>query len=155
MDRPSFVYVTYIATAPEKVWEALFDGEMSRLYWGQHRNVAAEWKVGARWAHEDCESGAVAVEGEVLEYDPPKRLVLGWRSKQAPGAPTRVSFTIEPFLGAVKLTVIHDDLEPGSPMWQGVTSGWPAILSSLKSLLETGKPMAMTTRRWGAPPPQG
>ncbi|HZS39869.1 MAG TPA: SRPBCC family protein [Polyangia bacterium] len=154
MSRPSFVYVSYIAATPEKVWNALFDAELTRQYWGVHKNVS-EWKVGATWAHQDAETGEAHVVGEVLEIDPPKRLVLSWRSSSAPAGdpPTRVTFEVQPFMDAVKLTVIHDDLEEGTPMWKGVTSGWPAILSSLKSLLETGRPLPMTTRRWGGPPP--
>jgi uncharacterized protein YndB with AHSA1/START domain len=152
-DKPFFVYVTYIATTPEKVWAALMDGEMSRQYWGVHRNVS-DWKVGSRWTHEDCDTGAVAVEGTVVESDPPRRLVLTWQSPQAPeGArPSRVTFEIQAFMGSVKLTVTHDEIEPESEMAKGVTQGWPAILSSLKSMLETGKPLAMTTQRWGRPP---
>ena len=155
MSKPSFVYVSYISTTPDKVWNALFDRELTRLYWGCHCNVS-DWKVGSTWTHQDYETGAVAVAGEVIEFEPPRRLVLTWRSAAAPpdAPPTRVTFVIEPFMDAVKLTVTHEDLEPGSAMWKGVTSGWPAILSSLKTLLETGQPMPMTTRRWNRPPAQ-
>jgi len=149
-DKPEFVYVTYISTTPEKLWSALLDGELTKLYWGVHKNVS-DWKVGSRWEHQDYDTGKADVVGEVLEFEPAKRLVLTWSSSLG-GPPSRVSLTLEPFMGAVKLTLVHDRLEPGSPTWKGVTSGWPAILSSLKTLLETGAPLPMTTRRWGGPP---
>src|SRR6185369_4320982 len=76
-NKPQFVYVTYISTTPEKVWNALMDGEMTKQYWGLHRNVS-DWKVGSAWSHQDHETGAVHVTGEVLESDPPRRLVLSW-----------------------------------------------------------------------------
>ncbi len=90
-----------------------------------------------------------------MESDPPRRLVVTWQSNhegQRDAAPSRVTYLIESVFGAVRLTVTHDELEPGSPMFKGVSSGWPAILSSLKTLLETGEPMPMTTRRWAGPP---
>src|SRR5258705_5027396 len=76
-DKPRFVYVTYISTTPEKVWNALMDGEMTKQYWGVHRNVS-DWKVGSAWSHQDYETGAVHILGQVLESDPPRRLVLSW-----------------------------------------------------------------------------
>jgi uncharacterized protein YndB with AHSA1/START domain len=150
MKKPSFVYVTYIDTTLDKAWSALFDAELTRQYWGVHKNVS-DWKVGSRWEHQDCDTNQPRVVGEVLEHEPPRRLVLTWRSVDAPpdAWPSRVTFEIEAVMGAVKLTVIHDELEEGTPMWKGITAGWPAILSSLKTLLETGRPMPMTTRRWG------
>jgi uncharacterized protein YndB with AHSA1/START domain len=153
MADATFVYVTYIATTPEKVWAALSDPEMTKEYWARHRNVS-DWKPGSPWSHEDIESGAADVVGHVVESDPPRKLVLTWESpRQKSGSgPSRVTFTIEPFMDAVRLTVLHEDLEPGSPMHKGVSQGWPAILSSLKTLLETGHAMPMTTRRWQGPP---
>jgi uncharacterized protein YndB with AHSA1/START domain len=151
MADATFVYVTYIATTPEKVWTALIDGEMTKDYWGRHKNVS-DWKPGSRWAHEDYETGAADVVGQVVESDPPRKLVLTWESARAESGPSRVTFQIEPFMGAVRLTVIHEELEPGSPMHQGVSQGWPAVLSSLKTLLETGRAMPMTMRRWQGPP---
>jgi uncharacterized protein YndB with AHSA1/START domain len=151
MADSTFVYVTYISTTPEKVWNALIDGEMTRDYWARHRNVS-DWKPGSPWSHEDCETGSADVVGQVVESDPPRKLVLTWESPRAKGAPSRVTFQIEPFMEAVRLTVIHEDLVPGSPMHQGVSQGWPAILSSLKTLLETGSAMPMTMKRWQGPP---
>jgi uncharacterized protein YndB with AHSA1/START domain len=151
MTKPQFVYVTYISTTLEKVWNALIGGEMTKQYWGRHRNVS-DWKVGSSWSHQDYDdASAVDVEGKVIEADPPQRLVITWQSTDAAlrsEKPSRVTFQIEPFAGAVRLTVTHEELEPGSKMLQGITAGWPAILSSLKTLLETGQPMPMTTRRW-------
>lgn len=154
MKKPGFVYVTYISSTPEKVYGALLDPEMTKLYWGCHKNVS-DWKVGSTWSHQDYDDPEkVDVRGTVLEADPPRRLVLTWQSASAGEGerPSRVTFDIEAFMGEVRLTVTHDELEEGSPMWKGATNGWPAILSSLKTLLETGRPMPMTTRRWGGPP---
>ncbi len=153
MDKPSFVYVTYIATTPEKVWDALMDGEMTKLFWGRSRNVSS-WKVGSRWEHQDYDNPkTVDVVGKVVEATPPRRLVLTWASPAEAGDESghaRVIFDIEPFFDAVRLTVTHEN-----PASEASAQGWPAILSSLKTLLETGKPMTMTTRRWGGPPRQG
>jgi uncharacterized protein YndB with AHSA1/START domain len=150
--KPQFVYVTYIQTTPEKVWAALQDPEMTKQYWGLHKNVS-DWKAGSRWTHQDYETNAVRVTGQVLEAEPPKKLVVSWGHPEgSPGAaeqPSKVTFLIEPFMGTVRLTVMHDELVEGGVTMKGITQGWPAILSSLKSLLETGQPLAMTTRRWG------
>lgn len=150
--KPQFVYVTYISTTPEKVWSALQDSEMTKQFWGRARNVS-DWKVGSSWSHQDYDDASVVdVVGKVVEADPPRRLVVTWQGPDAASRgekPSRVTFEIEPVFGAVRLTVTHDELEPDSKMFHGVTAGWPAILSSLKTLLETGQPMPMTTRRWG------
>ncbi len=151
--KTEFVYVTYISTTPEKVWSALQDAEMTKLFWGRARNVS-DWQVGSTWTHGNYDdANDIDVTGKVVESEPPKRLVVTWQSAKAPDdPPSRVTYLIESVFGAVRLTVIHDELVPGSAMLKGVSSGWPAILSSLKTLLETGQPMPMTTRRWGAPP---
>jgi uncharacterized protein YndB with AHSA1/START domain len=154
MDKPKFVYVTYISTTPEKLWNALMDGEMTKDYWGRHRNVS-DWQAGSRWSHQDYDNGAVDIVGKVLESDPPRRLVLTWEGGNEhlkDEKPSRVTFLIEPYMEAVRLTVTHDELEPDSGMLHGITAGWPAVLSSLKTMLETGQAMPMTTRRWGGPP---
>ena len=145
-----FVYVTYIQTTPEKVWAALFDPEMTRQYWGVHRNVS-DWKVGSEWKHVDADDESkVAAVGKVVEAEEPRRLVLTWASPGAAGDPaktSRLAIDIEPQFGAVKLTVLHEEMD--EEMYRGASTGWPAILSSLKTMLETGRAMPMTTRRWG------
>jgi uncharacterized protein YndB with AHSA1/START domain len=155
MDKPQFVYVTYISTTPEKLWNALMDGEMTKQYWGRHKNVS-DWKVGSTWKHQDYDdAGVVDIVGKVVESTPPRRLVLTWAfpaNAAMEAKHSRVTFEIEPFFDAVRLTVTHDQLEPDSDMLHGITQGWPAVLSSLKTLLETGQPMPMTMRRWGGPP---
>ncbi len=146
MSKPEFVYVTYIQSTAEKVWNALFDKELTKLYWGLAKNVS-DWKPGSKWEHRDYETEEVKTSGEVLEIDPPKKLVMTWNSAQYGEAPSKVTMLVEPTFGAVKLTVIHEELGP--KQLAGVSMGWPAVLSSLKTLLESGQPMPMTTRRWG------
>ena len=155
MEKSKFVYVTYIQTTPAKLWKSLMDDEMTKQYWGRHRN-ASDWKIGSRWEHQDYDDPAIVdIVGKVIENTSPRRLVLSWAF---PGDAanekkySRVTFEIEPFLDAVRLTLAHEELEPNSEMLHGITQGWPAVLSSMKTLLETGHPMPMTTRRWGGPP---
>lgn len=140
-DKTSFVYVTYIRSTPEKVFEALTQPAVARRYWG-HENVS-DWKPGSDWQHVRADEGrAVQVLGKVVEVAPPTRLVITWASPSGatdPAAYSRVSFDIEPYEGMVRLTVTHDELETGSAMATGVQKGWPIVLSSLKSLLETGQ----------------
>jgi len=143
MDKPQFVYVTYIATTPEKLWNALLDSEMTGKYW-QHDNVS-DWKPGSRWEHRrHDETAAVDLVGKVLESSPPRRLVLTWAypaDEAREDKHTRVTFDIEPVRGVVRLTVTHDTFAPGSDMWERIMEGWPKVLSSLKSLLEVGRPL--------------
>ncbi len=143
MGDEKFVYVTYIATTPEKLWQALLDGEMTRQYWG-HENVS-DWKPGSTWEHRRFDQArTVDLVGQVVESAPPRRLVLTWadpadaadRAKH-----TRVTFEIEPVADMVRLTVTHDELKPGSEMQRKISNGWPRVLSSLKSFLETGRPL--------------
>src|SRR5436190_2371677 len=149
MDKPKVVYVTYINSTPQKVWKALIDSEMTKLYWGHSRNVS-NWEVGSTWRHEDyADPSLVDVVGKVVESTPPKRLVLTWgnpANAETPAKHSRVSFDIEPFFDAVRLTVTHDEFEPGFDI-TAISQGWPGILSSLKTLLETVRLMSMTTRR--------
>ena len=143
MDRPQFVYVTYIATSPERLWNALLDAEMTTKYW-QHVNVS-DWKPGSKWEHRRADKErALQLVGRVLESSPPRRLVLTWASpadETREEKHARVTFEIEPLGSVVRLTVTHDRLEPNSEMLKGITAGWPKVLSSLKSLLEVGRPL--------------
>lgn len=149
MTKPKFVYVTYINTTPEKLWHALTDNEMIKDYWFRHRNVS-DWKVGSSWRHEHYDDPTqVHIAGKVIESVRPKRLVLSWAFAAETATPektSRLTFEIEPATDAVRLTITHEELEPGSPMLEGITKGWPWVLSSLKSLLETGKPLPVTTK---------
>lgn len=148
MTKPAFVYVTYIATTPEKVFNALVDADLTKQYWVHHRN-ASDWKVGSRWEHQDYDDASVVdIAGTVLESDPPKKLVVSWASP-SDGKESRVTYLIEPVYDAVRLTVTHADLEPGSEMEKGIAMGWPIVLSSLKTLLETGRALPFTTTREG------
>jgi uncharacterized protein YndB with AHSA1/START domain len=133
------VYTSFIQTTPEKLWAAITNPEFSRQYWGGHANVS-DWTVGASWQHEDTNDGnAVRIAGKVLEYDPPKRLVISWYSPNDEADISKVTFIIDPYDGAVRLDVIHDDFKVDSKMAEHVSNGWPLVLSSMKTYLETGK----------------
>ena len=143
MDKPQFVYVTYIASSPEKVWNALIDPKMTEKYW-QHENVS-DWKPGSRWEHRAFDKDrTLRLVGKVIESSPPRRLVLTWASPADEAQEekhSRVTFEIEPAGGVVRLTVTHEHFEPGSEMFESIKKGWPKVLSSLKSLLETERPL--------------
>lgn len=140
-EKTTFVYVTYIRSTPEKVFEAITKPEIARHYWG-HENVS-DWKPGSTWEHVRAdEQRTVNVVGKVVEASPPTRLVLTWASPSRAGDPastSRVSFDVAAYEDMVRLTVTHDELEAGSAMAKGIQQGWPMVLSSLKSLLETGQ----------------
>lgn len=140
-EKTSFVYVTYIRSTPEKVFEAITQPEIARRYWG-HENVS-DWKPGSTWEHvRASEQRTVQLVGKVVEAAPPARLVITWAdpAKAAdPASYSRVTFDIAAYEDMVRLTVTHDELEAGSGMANGIQRGWPIVLSSLKSLLETGE----------------
>ena len=137
----SYVYVTYIASTPEKVFEAITKPDLARRYWG-HENVS-DWTPGSKWEHVRAnDERTVELVGKVVETSPPTRLVITWaNASQAadPDAYSRVTFDIEPYDDMVRLTVSHDELQAGSGMANGIQKGWPVVLSSLKSFLETGR----------------
>ena len=143
MTNDRFVYVTYIRTTPETLWQALNDPAFTRKYWfGCWQDCA--WTKSAAWKLM-FPDGRVADAGEVLEIDPPNRLVLKWRNEFRPELRdegfSQATFELEPNGDVVKLTVIHEIDRPNSKFIAAVSNGWPAILSSLKSLLETGTAM--------------
>lgn len=155
MSKPSFVYVTYIATTAEKVWNAIVDPALARQYWNDpgkpspdhpaHTNVS-DWKVGSTWEHQRADdTRAIDIAGAVVESNPPRRLVLTWaRPKELDDVSkhSRVTFDIEPQGDTlVRLTVTHEDLEKDPQMLSGISGGWPKVLSNLKTFLETGRPM--------------
>lgn len=139
----TFVYVTYIRTTPEKLWDALTKPEFTRAYWWGVWHES-DWKAGSRW-HMMFPDGRVNSSGEVLEIDPPRRLVLSWHIEYKPELKaegySRATFELEQAGGSVKLTVTHEMDRDGSKVIKAVSYGWPMILASLKSLLETGEPL--------------
>jgi uncharacterized protein YndB with AHSA1/START domain len=143
MATEKFVYVTYIASTSAKVWKALTDGELTRQYW-KHTNES-DWKPGSKWKHvADDGKGTIKLVGAVVEVIPNKRLVLTWGD--ASGADhgashSRVAIAIEPVGQMVRVTVTHDELTAGSEMAKSIAAGWPRVISSLKSFLETGSPL--------------
>ncbi len=138
--KTEFVYVTYIRATPEKVFDAIVNPAVARLYWG-HENVS-DWTPGAQWEHVRAnDARTVELVGEVLEIEAPKRLVMSWANASQAGdaeKTSRVAFDIEPYDGMVRLTVTHDRLEAGGGMFNGISKGWPIVLSSMKSYLEGG-----------------
>lgn len=140
-ETTSFVYVTYILSTPEKVFEAITKPDVARRYWG-HENVS-DWKIGSKWEHIRAnDERTVELVGKIIEVSPPTRLVISWsNASQAadPASHSCVTFEIVEYDEMVRLTVTHDDLIAGSGMANGISKGWPTVLSSLKSLLETGK----------------
>jgi len=149
MKKDQFVYVTYIRTTPEKLWKALIEPEFTRQFWC-NTTQESEWKPGATWKIL-MPDGAVADSGEVVEIDPRRRLVLKWRNEFRPELKaegySRLTYQLEPEGKSVKLTVIHEMEKEGSKFIEAVSSGWPHILASLKSLLETGESLE-ETREW-------
>jgi len=139
MMKPELVYTTYIRTTPEKLWNAITNPEFTRQYWGGNENVS-DWKPGSKWAHVTSdEQHVVRIVGKVVESVPPKRLVLTWADPSDVADVSRVTFQIEAVDGEVRLDVIHGEFMPGSDMVNKVSGGWPRVLSSLKSFLETGQ----------------
>lgn len=136
--RPRYVYVTYIESSPERVWEALTDPNLTAEYWG-HSNVS-DWQAGSPWEHRRVDGSGIAdVIGTVIEAVPPQRLTMTFDAPGATpaGGPSTVTFDIEPYHEIVRLTVTHENLA-GEEALEAVSAGWAAVCANLKSLLETG-----------------
>jgi uncharacterized protein YndB with AHSA1/START domain len=135
-----FLYVTFIRTTEAKLWDALTKPEFIRQYWFGFR-IDCAWTKGASWALVSPD-GKTMDAGEILEVDPPKKLVVKWQHQSRPELReegfSRATFDILPQGDTVKLTVTHEIDKTPSKLIEAVSGGWPAILSSLKSLLETG-----------------
>ncbi len=153
MNKPEFVYVTYINTTPDRLWQALTDPAFTKRYWGV--TFDTDWAKGSTMTWTDPGGPIADPEQMVLESDPYRRLSYSWhtftpewaagnnipeeqRAAFAAEPRSKVTFSLEPYGSAVKLTVVHDDFPEDSAVLGGITDGWPSILSSLKSLLETG-----------------
>jgi uncharacterized protein YndB with AHSA1/START domain len=137
MKSPKQVYTTYIRSTPKKTWDAITKPEFTRQYWAGIANVS-DWKKGSKWDHL-APKNEVWITGEVVESAPPKRLVLTWADPDELKDKSRVTFELEQVEDMVCLTVTHDRFKTGSKMVGKVAWGWPRVLSSLKSFLETGK----------------
>jgi len=156
MDKPEFVYTTYIKTTPERLWQGLTDPAFTRRYWGIAFDT--DWKPGSTMTLEIVNDAVtIADPGQiVLESAPYRRLSYAWHTftpewaaayqvsdedlaRFAGERRSKVTFDLEPLGELVKLTVIHDDFDPGSAVLPGISEGWPRILSDLKTLLETGE----------------
>ena len=142
-----FVYVTYIRTTPEKLWEALTQPEFTRQYWASTWQES-DWTPGSSW-RAMIPDGRVADSGEIVEVDHPRRLVLTWQNQFVPGMKeeghSRLTYELEPVPPAtVKLTLTHEMDREKSQLIDAVSQGWPHLLASLKSLLETGEPLEET-----------
>ena len=141
-----FVYVTFIRTTPEKLWQALMGPEFTRQFWHDTTQECA-WKPGASWRIVKPD-GSTADSGEVVEIEPCKRLVLKWQNQMFPEMTaegfSRLTYELEEKGDSVKLTVTHEMDRKDSKLIGAVSGGWPHILSSLKSLLETGESLKAT-----------
>ncbi len=152
MAEPEFVYVTYIHTTPEKLWQALTDPAFTSRYWGA--SLQSDWQVGSSILWEQGDGGPQDLGQTVLESRPGRRLSYTWHNYQwrwhelfgwsedrfaelVTEKISKVTFDLEPIGSAVKLTVVHDGFEAETEMLKGVSQGWPQILSNLKTLLET------------------
>jgi len=156
MDKPTFVYTTYINTTPERLWRALTDPAFTGRYWGA--TFSTDWQKGSPMTWDMLGLHFESPEQVVLESDPPRRLSYSWHTftpelaeslslgeEVAAGlaaeSRSRVTFDIEPLGDVCKLTVVHDGFDEGSTAASMVSLGWPRILSDLKTLLETGETM--------------
>ena len=139
-NKPIFVYVSYIASTPDKVFKALTDTEATAKFWFGNA-VTSNWKVGSPVTFH--REGKLIIQGEVLEYDPPRRLSHSFKpmhdEKFSAEQPSRVVYEIEQQRDQVKLTVTHDDFAPDTKVFANISNGWPLVLSSLKSYLETNR----------------
>ena len=140
MARSTFVYVIYIRTTPEQLWSALTDGEYMKRYWfGVH--CESRWTTGSPWRMV-AGDGSVTDAGEIVEAEPPRRLVIRWQHHKRPELEAEgrslCTMELEPVEAAVKLSITHSiECEP-SKFITAVSGGWPKIISNLKSLLESG-----------------
>ena len=148
--KPEFAYTIYINTTPEKLWSALTDDDVIPLYWFGNA-VKSSWAAGGPVQSFDKDDQSLDWDGEVLESEPPHRLVFTFRVEGRDESPSKVTYLIDsadivpvgPSGNAVKFTVIHEDFAPDSEIVHGVSMGWPGILSNLKTMLESGTPLGL------------
>jgi uncharacterized protein YndB with AHSA1/START domain len=144
MSKPEFVYVIYIQAPQAKVWEALTNGEHTKHFWSRY--VQSDWKVGSRVEFLRADKSKLSHDGEVLEIDPPNRLVMTF-DVSAEGMvepPSRVTYELSEQHGATKLEVMHEGFPQDSKVLPAISGGWPHILSSMKTYIESGAAMTIT-----------
>jgi len=143
MDKPKFTYVAYIKTTPEKLWTALTSSDFTQQYWWGRR-IESDWQKGSP-IKIIMENGQIDLQGELLQVEKLKVISytfeVKWKEEFSKEPPSRVTYEIKPQGAVVRLTVTHDEFESGSKLYEGVSEGWPTILSGLKTLLETGEPL--------------
>jgi uncharacterized protein YndB with AHSA1/START domain/DNA-binding transcriptional ArsR family regulator len=143
--KPSHVYQLFIRTTPERLWQALTDGEMTQSYYFADR-VESTWEVGSSYRLYNP-SGAVDVEGKILEIDPPRRLVTTftptWDQSSATSIPSTVTWEIVPVGEACRLSLIHDGMDEEAFAAAGMDLGWTQVISGLKTFLETGQALVI------------
>ncbi|MEA2646397.1 MAG: hypothetical protein QOE92_1480 [Chloroflexota bacterium] len=140
------VYQIYVKATPERVWEAITSPDMTKDYYFDSL-VESDWRPGSDYAYKNADRTFDLIVGKVLEADPPRRLVQTfsgrWEEGMLADPPTRVTWEIEQMGEACKLTLVHDQFESETMTYEQVNGGWSVILSSLKTLVETGKPMVV------------
>ncbi len=143
MEQPKHVYGIYIRCTPQQLWDGITNGEVTRQYF-HDTTIESDWEVGSPVVFRNAD-GSLAVEGEVLEVDEPRRLSITWHVLYNPAAanerPSRVTWEIAQHGDACRLSLVHDDFDGETPTYHGVAEGWLVLISSLKSLIETGKPL--------------
>ncbi len=141
MSAPKHVYEIYIAASPEKIWQAITDSSFTqRYYYGN--TVESDWQVGSSLTYRNPD-GSVAIESEIVESEPPRRLVQTFSFPGTGDRPSRVTWEIEARGASSLLTLVHDDFDAETETFKGVAHGWIPVLSGLKTLLETGEPLAI------------
>jgi len=148
MNPPVFVYSIYIETSLDRLWDSLTSPDITCQYWFGRR-IESDWKIGSPVTFWLNYSQDIDMRGVILEYKPLQKLSFTWNlgmnveSKMKTSS--RVIFDIESLGSVVKCTLTHDELQQGDEAPTGVSEGWPIILCSLKSFLETGKPLSITS----------
>lgn len=144
MGHSKFVYVTYIRSTREKIWEALTKPEFTRRYWAG-TSQKSDWQKGAAWGIYTPD-GRLFDTGEILESNHPAKLVLTWRNEHFPEMKaegfTTLSYELEEVPLGIKLTLTHEIDIDNSKIIGATSQGWPSVLASLKTFLETGTPLA-------------
>jgi len=141
MNPPKHVYEIYIAATPDEIWQAITDSSFTKRYYYDN-TVESDWQAGSRLTYHNPD-GSVAIEGEVVEAEPPKRLVHTLSFPGTGDRRSRVTWQIEPRGGSSLLTLVHDDFDGETTTFKSVAHGWIPVLSGLKTLLETGEPLAI------------